>query len=396
MQNTLEILKDLIRIPSVNPMGREVSGDIYYEGRMTEHLQKWCEGLGLSFEREEVHTGRENLYALLPGTVSLEDGGPLIVWEVHQDTVPIEGMTIDPFEPNIAEGKIYGRGACDIKGGMAAMMAAIEALKKSPPPTMPNIVIAFAVNEEHGFTGATALARQFQSGQSKFFPRIPDAVVVAEPTDLNVVVAHKGAVRWRLETQGKAAHSSDPSRGKNAVYDMARVVSELEKIATAEVPAAGSHPRLGSPTLSVGLIQGGISVNTVPDRCMIEVDRRLLPGESATEAMNFIVSLLNERLPGDTALTHHEPFIATMGLSDENNHELAKRLTGAVEKFNRNSELVGAPYGTDASVLSATGAPAVVFGPGSIHQAHTHNEWLDITELELAAKILVQFVVDWK
>src|SRR5262249_33706533 len=152
-----------------------------------------------------------------------EAGGRLMLLEAHQDTVPVGGMTIEPFTPTVRDGRLYGRGACDIKGGMAAMLAACARLAKERPAAMPTVVMACTVNEEHGFTGATALVRQWAESGG-FIPRRPDAAVIAEPTQLQVVVAHKGVVRWRCHTRGRAAHSSQPQMGDNAIFRMARVL----------------------------------------------------------------------------------------------------------------------------------------------------------------------------
>lgn len=390
----VELLCELIRIPSVNPMGKNVTGPIYFEGRVTDFLESWFHDLGLETTRESVHDGRDNLYARLPGTAPNAANEPALLWEAHQDTVPVEGMSIDPFDPVIRDGRIYGRGACDIKGGMAAMLSALVRLKNEQPANLPDIVMACAINEEHGFTGAATLGRHFGPAGSTYFSQPPFAAVVAEPTDLNIVVAHKGAVRWRCETVGKAAHSSDPSRGVNAIYAMATVIGELEKIAANEVPAAAKHDRLGTPTLNVGVINGGISVNTVPDSCYVEIDRRVLPAELPAEARQQVIDALAGRLPADFQVVHHDAFIAARGLSDAANGSLAKTLSASAAKVANRGELVVAPYGTDASVFSTAGVPTVVFGPGSIEQAHTHDEWLDVAELESAVDILCDYAVN--
>src|SRR5688500_1927672 len=287
--DVVETLSDLVRIPSVNPMGRTVSGEIYYEHRVTDHLEKLFKKLKIPTERHAVAPQRDNLIARVDGFKTPDKGGKILMLEAHQHTVPVEGMTIAPFDPLVKDGKSYGRGSCDIKGGLAAMICALARLADEKPRGRPTVVLACTVNEEHGFTGATHWAatytRQAPKGKrtaksaaphSKLLPRVPDATIVAEPTRLNVVVAHKGAVRWRCHTTGIATHSSQPHLGDNAIYHMARVLHVLEQYGRDIVPTLGSHPLVGHPTLSVGLITGGISVNTVPDRATIEVDRRVL------------------------------------------------------------------------------------------------------------------------
>ena len=179
----------------------------------------------------------------------------------------MDGMTIPPWTPEIRDGRIYGRGACDIKGGMACMLTAVSRLAEQRPAEMPTIIMACSVNEEHGFSGAKEMGQRWASGESKLVPRVPDAVIVAEPTDLNVVVAHKGVARWTVHTRGRAAHSSRPELGVSAIYGMAKILNVLEEYARDVAPGRGAHPLVGRPSLSVGVIAGGLSVNTVPDHC---------------------------------------------------------------------------------------------------------------------------------
>ncbi len=440
--DVVSLLADLVRIPSVNPMGRHVTGDIYLEGRVTDFLQDLFQRLGLAWERHTVAPGRDNLIVRVDGQKLPEKGGRVLMLEAHQDTVPIDGMTIDPFAAEIKDNRLYGRGACDIKGGLAAMIAAIARLAAEKPKSRPTVVLACTVNEEHGFTGATHWAATYAGqapkpkrgtkaaasrpplpleegrgegagaagrsspdptvgrgspdpARSKLLPRVPDACIVAEPTRLNVVVAHKGAVRWRTHTTGVATHSSQPHLGDNAVYHMGRVLQVLEHYARDVVPTLGAHPLVGHPTLSVGLISGGISVNTIPDRATIEIDRRVLPGEDPQAAFDHAIEYLNARVVPGTPVIHDPPFMFTRGLPDDKNGELAERLGTVIrEHAGQDSEAgepIGVPFGTDAPHYAATGCPTVVFGPGSIDQAHTADEWLDLGELRLASDILYNF-----
>jgi acetylornithine deacetylase len=410
--DVVDILSELVRIPSVNPMGRPLApqaGDIYYEHRVTAHLEKLFRGLGLPTERHTVAPQRDNIVTRLDGDVLPEKGGPILMFEAHQDTVPVEGMSIEPFNPVVKDGKLYGRGSCDIKGGMAAMIAALARLAAEKPKGRPTVVLACTINEEHGFTGATHWAATYSGkmpdsghgpeklaapGKTNLLPRKPDATIVAEPTQMNVVVAHKGAARWRCQTRGVATHSSQPHLGENAIYHMARVLQVLEQYAREVVPNIGSHPLCGHPTLSVGLISGGISVNTVPDRATIEIDRRILPGEDPQAAFEHCVSFINSHVTAGTPVIHDTPFMLTRGLADEANGQLASRLGAAIKQHGGGGEAVGVPYGTDAPHFAATGCPTVVFGPGSIDQAHTADEWVEVTQLRTAAEILFDYASD--
>jgi acetylornithine deacetylase len=226
-------------------------------------------------------------------------------------------------------------------------------------------------------------------------PRVPDACIVAEPTQLDVVVAHKGAARWRCHTRGVATHSSQPHLGDNAIYHMARVVQVLEQYAKNVVPHLSEHPLCSRPTLSVGTISGGFGVNTVPDRATIEIDRRVLPGEDPQAALDHCLEFINTHVPVGTPVMHDVPFMLTRGLADDANGQLAGRLGDAIRRAGGSGKAVGVPYGTDAPHYSATGCPTVVFGPGSIDQAHTADEWIEVAQLRTAAEVLFEFARNW-
>ncbi len=391
----VETLCTLVSIPSVNPMGRQVSGSEFLEQALTDHLEKLFGQLGLPCERQQVEPQRSNIVARLDGSRDPREGGGLLVFEAHQDTVPVDGMTIPPWSPEVRENRVFGRGACDIKGGMACMLTALSRLAEERDADTPTVVIACSVNEEHGFSGASSLANSWTTGSSSLVPRVPDAVIVAEPTDLNVVVAHKGVARWKCHTRGKASHSSLPQLGDNAIYRMARVLHALEQYAVEVVPTLGSHPLVGQPTLSVGTVSGGISVNTVPDLCTIEIDRRVLPGEDPQQARQHVVDYIAAAVT-DGELEHEEPYLITHGLSDANNGPFATELANVARRHGAAAEQTGVPYGTDAPAFDSIGAATVVFGPGSIDQAHTCDEWISVEQLQKATEIYYQFAKQYR
>jgi acetylornithine deacetylase len=387
----VETLAQLVAIPSVNPMGREVSGPPFLEQRLTEHLETVFRRLGLAVERQPVEPGRDNLVARLDGDAPPERDGRVVLLDAHQDTVPVEGMTIEPFTPKLHKGRIYGRGSCDTKGGMAAILGAVARLAEERPADMPTIMISCSVNEEYGFGGAAALARLWTDDSGGIFPRKPDVAVVAEPTSLNVVVAHKGVVRWKCHALGRAVHAARPETGENAIYKMARTLTSIERYAQEVVGRVASHPRCGPATLSVGTIHGGTSVNVVPDRCTIEIDRRLPPGEQPAEARQGLIDYLSQAEP-DSPLQHDPPFMQGLALSDEANGPLAEQLAAVVCEVTGECRQVGETYSTNAAFFSAAGVPSVVFGPGSVEQAHTKDEWLAVDQLESAAEIYYRFI----
>jgi len=386
-----EILKDLVAIPSVNPMGRDVSGPEYLETRMSDYLQNFFQKLGVECQRIEVLPGRHNVIARLdrPGSQTT------VLLDAHQDTVPVDGMTIEPFRPTIKDRRLYGRGACDVKGGMAAILAAFARLVADRPAQRgaggANVVVSCTCDEEMTAQGAKALARLWgdPSRAGSLLSSPPTIAVVAEPTDLNIIVAHRGAIRWKLRTRGRACHSSRPLEGVNAIYKMAQVLSCLERYAEEIGRMIPPHPLCGSPTLSVGRISGGISVNTVPDECLIEIDRRVIPGEDPASVIPQVSTYLRERLDVDFEML--PPWIDGATLSDRNNGDWADRLMTQVAAVAGPRQKLGAWYGTNASRFAITGVPAVVFGPGSIDQAHTADEWIDLDQLSQASEIYYRF-----
>ncbi|MFH1268773.1 MAG: M20 family metallopeptidase [Planctomycetota bacterium] len=386
--NAVETLRELVAIPSVNPMGGPSSGPEFGEAGLTDYLQALFERLGLPYERQQVLPRRENIIARLDGDVQPARGGKLILFEAHQDTVPVGGMTIEPWTPRVEDGRLYGRGSCDVKGGMTAMLAAVTRLAEERPAGMPTVVMACTVNEEYGFSGASALTGLFDGQPGGIIPGAPDAAVVAEPTGLDVVVAHKGVVRWRCHARGRAGHSSQPEAGENAIYRMARALGAIQRYQREIIGGLGSHPLCGPATVSVGTIRGGVSVNTIPSLCTIEIDRRLPPGEGPQKAYRHLVEHLARGADLDFPLEHDPPYMQGLPLSDEDNGPLAERLAGIAAEVAGDCRRVGVPYSTDGAFISSAGVPTVVFGPGFIEQAHTDDEWLPLDQLDAAAEIL--------
>jgi acetylornithine deacetylase len=382
MHETTRLLRDLVALPSVNPMGRPLTGPHLYEERVTTYVEGFFRELGVPTLRQPIAPQRENLLAWYDGP----DPRGVIVMEVHQDTVPTDNMTIDPFGARIEDGKLYGRGACDVKAGMAAMLTAFATIVRARVPIPARVVLACTVDEEHTFLGVQELVN---SGWLRE-PGWPIQAIVAEPTGLNIVDAHKGVVRWYIETAGRSCHSSRPDRGENAIYRMAHVLPLVEEFARSL--STHTHPRLGPATLSVGLISGGTSVNTVPDRCRIDIDRRLLPGEMPAEACQALDGFLRARLGESFPFSSSRPELQMPALGNDLSTALTASLGSAIDAVVGKHEVHAVPYGTDASTFAVNGIPAVVFGPGDIAQAHTRDEWVSLVEVEQASAILTGFL----
>ncbi len=376
MDAVTRLLSDLVAIPSVNPMGRGSTGPEFLEGRVSDYLEIYFRGIGVAVERQVVSPGRDNIIARYDAPRSRRT----ILFDVHQDTVPADGMTIAPFVPEQKEGRLYGRGSCDIKGGMAAMLTAFARLVRERPSDSASVILACTVDEEFTHTGSSRLADGNHGA---------DLAIVAEPTLLNIVDRHKGAVRWKIRTQGVACHSSTPNLGENAIYTMARVVSALQEYAEG-LARSKPDPVLGPPSLSVGRIEGGVSVNVVPDWCLIEIDRRVIPGERAADCPGRVLAFLREHLDESTMkrVEFLPPWVNMPPLVAGKAEPFLPMLRTAIERVGgRSPEVIGVPYGTDAGPLGEAGLPCVVFGPGDIAQAHTKDEWIELDQVHQAAEM---------
>lgn len=386
------LLREIVATPSVNPAFGASDPSLLGEARMTDFLEAWATSHGWRWLRQEVHHGRDNLVILIP---SASAARPITLWEVHQDTVGVEGMTIDPFAGVEKDGRIYGRGACDVKGSMAAMLAALEAAKQEPQRG--TILMAFTVNEECGFSGAKALGKiwglepSHSPAESNVHGSLsldelrglwPDRAIVAEPTEFAVVVSHKGIVRWRCHTRGRAAHSSQPQYGKNAIYDMVDVVTAIRAFDRDVLLQRGLDCLCGRPTVSVNTIHGGTGANVVADHAVIDIDLRLMPGDVPIEAQQELIEFVSQHVTSEAHIEHEPPWNQSRGMQAGGNSAWAEQVARVASFDGRESKLVGVPYGTDAWVFAACGIPTVVVGPGSIAQAHTENEWISMAELE--------------
>ncbi|MBD3672802.1 MAG: M20 family metallopeptidase [Planctomycetaceae bacterium] len=389
LNSPIELLEKLISLPSVNPMGGDVDPAICLEHRVTQFLCDWSRELGIDPILQTVSDQQSNV--ILLWTNPQRPDAEIVLLDAHQDTVPVAGMTVEPFLPTIENGRMYGRGACDVKGGMAAMLSAFARIVRESPTDGPSVMMSCTVDEEATTTGINRLTESLAAGELP--GERPVAAIIAEPTELDIIVTHRGVVRWKIETSGTACHSSTPELGENAIYRMGHVVTRLEAYAESLPTQKPAHPKCGPSTLSVGRIGGGSSVNIVPDSCWIEVDRRLIPGETAEEAQAAVIEELKS-LPFE--VIHHPPWLTSAPLPDDENGPLAAQLMRCIESVAGDRESIGVAFGTHASRTARIGIPSVVFGPGNIAQAHTKDEWIDIQQLEQAAEVYYQFCKTFK
>jgi acetylornithine deacetylase/succinyl-diaminopimelate desuccinylase family protein len=359
-----EILESLVRAPSV-------TGD---ERQAAEVVAGWCEAAGLRVEMDDVQPGRPNVVA------RWETGRrPVVLLTGHLDTVPVgEGWTRDPFGAEIEGGRLFGRGACDMKAGLAAMLAALWELRERGDEPACEVVLAAVVGEEEDSAGTLALLDRGVSA---------DRALLAEPTGLELVRSNRGLVNYRLEIHGAAAHASEPALGENAVVAAAHVVLELDALARrlAEHP----HPALGAPNLTVGTIRGGTRPYVVPDRCVLEVDRRVNPGETAETVRaetEEVLAAVRRQVPGLKA--RFEPGPEYLPFEVAADHPFVRDVLAAMEASGLRPRVGAWRAASDAGFLAVrAGIPCLLFGPGHVSVAHRPDEFVDLEEIEAAREV---------
>ncbi|HRH97961.1 MAG TPA: M20 family metallopeptidase [Prosthecobacter sp.] len=372
MSPVLQTLAELVRINSINSSYEGGPG----EKEAAAYVRRFFEQRGIEVREQEVFPGRNNVIARIPG----RDPSRRIVFEAHTDTVSIKGMTIDPFDPVIRDGRLHGRGSVDDKAGLAAMMHAVADIHASGELPPCEIWLAAVVDEEFSFRGVVKLCEGLKA----------DAAVVAEPTEFKCVIASKGVLRWRIRTKGKAAHSSKPHLGINAITAMSRIVLTLNE--DHERMQQVQHPLLGPGTCNVGVIHGGVQVNFVPDEAVIEIDRRLLPGEEVEPVLAHYQSLLDElaKRHSDVVAEMERPMLQDWPFQTDEDASLVHLARGVLREMHREDGVSGVPFGSDASKFSRLGIPTILFGPGSIDQAHAAVEYVECAEVEAALAFYTQ------
>lgn len=369
-----DILRQLVAIPSVNPA---MSDDpaLRDEYRVVDWLEPWFAARGFHVERVGRTPGRPNLLARFGAAAPKR----VLLFESHLDTVGVTGFAGDPFALHEENGRLYGRGACDTKGPLAAFLAALDDQTLAALATSgTQIAWLGAIGEETGNLGAEeAIAAGLRA----------DECVVLEPTDLRVVHAHKGVCWFTVAVRGRAAHASDPARGDNAIYKMPAVWKILDD-ATAAAAQVRTDSALGAPTFSVGTIRGGTGTNVVPDRCEIQVDRRLMPGESTADVLADLQRRL-DAIPGGVEIG-----LMKEGLPFRTHPEasLVRRFCAALEAAGTAPVREGAAWCSDAGPLALACGETIVWGPGAIAQAHTTDEFIEAEALATAADVLRRFL----
>lgn len=368
---TLQLLRDLVAINSVNP---SLVPDGAGEKEIAELVAMTLRRLGLDVEVLEVVPHRPNVVAVLEGRAP----GRSLMWCGHLDTVGVAGMSA-PFEPQERDGRLYGRGALDMKGGLAAMIGAARALVQKGVVRRGRVILAAVIDEEYASLGAEALVRTWTA----------DAAVILEPTDLRIGVAHKGFAWIEVVTMGIAAHGSRPQEGRDAILRMGRVLQRLE-VLDRRLQARPPHPWLGTASLHASLIRGGRELSTYPDECVLQMERRTLAGEPPGTALREVEELLADARREDAEFIGHARLLLERPPYEiPSDHELPRQLGEALTRIGGSPSYVGLSFWTDAAILGRAGIPTVIFGPGG-EGLHGLEEYVRVDDVLACARALIE------
>lgn len=369
--STRALLADLVSVSSVNP---SLVPGAPGEAAVADVAAHALRAGGLDVVFQEAAPGRPNVIGVLDG----REPGPAIMLCGHLDTVGVEGMT-DPFTPRVDGGRLYGRGAQDMKGGVAAMIAAAVAL--APTWTRGRLLVACVADEEYESLGAEALVTAWTA----------DAAIVTEPTDLTLAVGHKGFAWLEIVTHGRAAHGSRPREGRDAIVDMARVLLALEAHDRALQSRAPSEYQ-GTASLHASIISGGRELSVYPDRCVLQMERRTVSGEDDGVVLGEVGAILDSlraadgRFRGDVRLmTSRPPYRLSPSAP------LPTALAAALASRGLPAGPVGMSFWTDAAILAGAGIPSVLFGPGGAG-LHSVEEYVNLADVDVCRDVLVETV----
>lgn len=376
-EETIALLQEMIRVNTVNPPGNEKD--------LAEKLKVKLEGFGIEAELVDLGDNRANVIGVIKGSGERDS----LLLNGHLDTVPPGDVEWEhgPFSASIIDNKIYGRGSADMKGGLAAMIMALAAIKRAGVPLKGDLILAATAGEEIDSIGA------FHYLNTTGLKGV-GAIIVGEPTSCKIKIAEKGALWLEITTYGKTSHGAFPQKGINAIVNMNMLLNQLldYKFKFEE------NKLLGEPTLNISTIQGGVKTNVVPDKCTVTIDIRTVPSmdhdsiikdledminklKSEVEGFNAEIKVLNNRPAVETKLDH--PFI-----------KLGQKV--AKDLFNKELVPEGVSFYTDAAVfLPTTKLPAIIYGPGDSDMAHQPNEHIHLNDLWEAVQFYIGMILEY-
>jgi acetylornithine deacetylase len=372
----IALLRDLVAIDSVNP---SLSPRARGEADVARRIAGELESIGLHVEIADAAPGRPNVVGVLDGRAP----GRSLMFCGHTDTVGVSGMR-QPFTPEIRDGRLYGRGAQDMKGGVAAMIGAVRRIVESGGLAQGRVIVAAVVDEEHASIGAEVLVTKWRA----------DAAVVTEPTGLDVAVAHKGFQWIALETHGRAAHGSRPRDGRDAILRMGRVLARLESL-DRRLQQGPSHPLLGTASMHASLIEGGHELSSYPARAALQYERRTLPGEPSDIARVEADALLAELRREDPEFEAEARLVFGRDAYEiDPDSQLPALLTDAARAAGCAASIAGMTFWTDAAILGAAGIPSVLFGPGGAG-LHSIEEYVILEDVLRCRDALANLARSW-
>jgi acetylornithine deacetylase len=366
----IRLLRDLVAINSVNPtLVPGAPGEQEIAAAVAAEMRR----VGLEVSVETVAPSRPNVVGVLEGRAK----GRTLMFCGHTDTVGVTGMR-DPFVPMERDGRLFGRGAQDMKGGVAAMIAAAGTIAQKGLASG-RLVVAAVVDEEHSSIGAEALVKNWRA----------DGAIVTEPTDLAIAVGHKGFAWVAVEVAGRAAHGSRPADGQDAILRLGRVLGRLE-VLDAALQARPPHPLVGTGSLHASFVEGGRELSSYPDRAILQMERRTLPGEPESTAIAEVREILDALLREDpTFRASASAMFSRPAYEVPAGHELPQALASSLAKIGAAAKITGASFWTDAAVLGHAGIPSILFGPGGAG-LHSTEEYVSVADVLVCRDALVE------
>ncbi|MCH8907621.1 MAG: ArgE/DapE family deacylase [Candidatus Heimdallarchaeota archaeon] len=347
---------------------------------MARYLGDYLDNLGLETKYQRHSNGRENIIAILKG----DGSGKNLMINGHLDTVGIGGMQ-NPFSAEIRDGKIYGRGAFDMKGGIVSSVAAIESIIKSNIKLKGDVILCFVTDEEYGSRGTEISLEEYSA----------DAGIICEPTDSEIIIAHKGFIWVEIAVYGMAAHGSMPEKGVDAIINAGKVLVELDNLQNGSWKKL-IHPLLGNPTLHASTIDGGLGISTYPDKCTFSIEIRTLPNQTDKMVENDLLAIFDKLSMNDHQFKAElKVTLSRQPLEVQTDETVVRLLAKAREEvISKAPTFTGVPYWTDAALLFEKGIPTVLIGPDG-DGAHAAVEYVEIESVENIAKILEKVVLEF-
>jgi acetylornithine deacetylase len=374
----LTLLQELIQINSVNlSLSQKGTG----EGEIAQYIGGYLKKIGLDIRYQEVGKDRLNVIGILKGT----GGGQSLMLNGHTDTVSVERMEINPFEPENKDGRIYGRGALDMKSGLAAQIMAVQSIIESGRTLKGDLILTFVADEEYASIGTEAVLKEYSA----------NAAIICEPTNLDIIIAHKGFAWTKIEIFGRAAHGSLPEKGIDAIVKAGKVLTEIENLGENGLTQK-KHPLLGSPSIHASLISGGIGLSTYPDYCKIELERRTLPGEDRKTMIEEMQTILQDTKSKDNQFkADFEVFFFRHAFEISQEQPIVKSLSRAYELVEvEKPEFKGMGGWIESALLAEVGIPTVIFGPSG-EGAHASIEYVDFDSVVTTTEILIESIIDF-